>query len=1393
MALGSAEAAAASVQIDSSDAQYIMPSITGTLTAGQVQSITVPVEVVTTAGFVVMGDGPLTVTLLTPAGQTIDPATPAVDPNVRYDAQGDTTFWYYQYRVETPANGLWQIRIEAAAATEFETFAVGASPLLVHLFRDQGVYRPGETVTLETGVLEEPSTLHTGFAFSATVQAPGSDLPLTFHDDGVQGDKLAGDNLYAAQFTAPAANADLEIVVQAAKNNIVRFESLLIPVVAQTATLLGVGNERAVDTNGNGFFDAVLVDVVIDVLEAGDYDVVGDLYTGSGEKAADGVFTTLADGTPFVTGVQTVTLTFDGKTLREAGSDGPYVLDHLEVDHHAAEFDFPMTVDAARTVYTTTAYTADQFEGDALRALTASDRAADLTGDGLYDSLTISVTFDVLQPGLYEWHGLLVDGAGAQVAQAVRRGQLNSQTPAVFTFAGGQLVGQDGPYTLTNVFITRLGETVETYYFDDVHRTTAYPASQFESTPLVLTASGHTALDANDNGLFDLLVMTATVDAIVPEGEYDWHGRLTAPDGTELGAVTGGGQLYRGKRIEFIFPGPPIRQAGMDGAYALSDVVITHRTMPTLTTMLPLVYIAPLQASQFDAWEFDVTGVGAQAVDANANGLYDKLIFTTTLDIPLPGAYYLHYALVSPQAPGTALLAIEWSWWYAQGQVTRVVAFSGTELAAAGVDGPYTLKLVEALYYPNETEMAVSLAELDETRELFTTAAYAASQFDGVTTTPTPTLTPTPTDIPTLLPTPTETPTATATELPTLMPTPTPTATATPTLMPTETPTATPTETPTPIVTASATPTETPTETPTATVTETPTLMPTPTATVTETPTATPTVTPTPTSPSLLYLSSSSSGAAGGVSFASADLLSHDLTTDVWSLYFDGSDVGVSVNVDAFFLDSDGSILLSLGTDTSIAGFGAVDDADILRFTPTSLGATTTGSFTLLLDGSDVGLDTTGEDIDAVGRSADGRLFVSTASTWSVSGLSGNGSDLILFTAASLGETTAGSWSMFFDGSDVGLGDGSNTLYENVDTAWLDAATGDLYLAANGDFTTGGGFGGDPDDIVRCAAATLGETTSCSSYTFHWNGAEHGFGGENIDGLAFSGAITLPPPPTPAVLTATGIYLNALGGTGTGLSFNYSDILHYDLTTGVWSMVFDGSDVGVTVGVDGFHLEDDGTLLLSLALAATLPGAGAVDPADIVRFTPTQLGATTTGTFTMVLDGSDVGLDASGENIDAVGRAPDGRLLVSVGGSFSAGGDEDIYLFTDTTLGEETAGSWSLHFDGSDMALDTAAGEEIDGFWVDPASGTLYLSSLDFFTIGVGVAGDKNDLYLCAPGSLGEDTVCTPGFFWDAGAHGLAGGNVRGFSLIPAEGVAGAQAVAPAATQALLLPLITAP
>ena len=127
--------------------------------------------------------------------------------------------------------------------------------------------------------------------------------------------------------------------------------------------------------------------------------------------------------------MQSVTLRFDGKTLRDAGVDGPYRLDDLRFDYYAPNEAYAFTVDSRAQVYTTTAYLAQHFEGEAMKLVAASDRAADLTGDGLYDSLTISATFDVLVPGAYDWSGLLVSADGARVASASGRGWLDAATP----------------------------------------------------------------------------------------------------------------------------------------------------------------------------------------------------------------------------------------------------------------------------------------------------------------------------------------------------------------------------------------------------------------------------------------------------------------------------------------------------------------------------------------------------------------------------------------------------------------------------------------------------------------------------------------------------------------------------------------------------------------------------------------------------------------------------------------------------------------------------------------------------------------------------------------------------------------------------------------------------
>jgi hypothetical protein len=238
------------------------------------------------------------------------------------------------------------------------------------------------------------------------------------------------------------------------------------------------------------------------------------------------------------------------------------------------------------------------------------------------------------------------------------------------------------------------------------------------------------------------------------------------------------------------------------------------------------------------------------------------------------------------------------------------------------------------------------------------------------------------------------------------------------------------------------------------------------------------------------------------LSFADEDVLAYNTATGAWSMVLDGSDIGLSGNsagdVDAFAFHPDGSILLSVLGPTTLPAVGSVDDSDIIRFIPASLGSTTAGTFEWYFDGSDVGLTANGEDVDAVHLLADGDLLISTASTFSVSGVSGENEDLIRFTPTSLGTTTAGSWAMYLDGSDVGL----SASDEDVWGVWADETAGDLKLTTRGQYTVSGAAG-DGADIFVCDPGSLGSSTSCTFSPF-WDGAASGFGGERMDAVAIS-------------------------------------------------------------------------------------------------------------------------------------------------------------------------------------------------------------------------------------------------------------------------------------------------
>ncbi len=214
------------------------------------------------------------------------------------------------------------------------------------------------------------------------------------------------------------------------------------------------------------------------------------------------------------------------------------------------------------------------------------------------------------------------------------------------------------------------------------------------------------------------------------------------------------------------------------------------------------------------------------------------------------------------------------------------------------------------------------------------------------------------------------------------------------------------------------------------------------------------------------------------------------------------------------------------------------------------------------------------------------------------------------------------------------------------------------------------------------------------------------------------------------------------GRTG-GVSYDAADVLRLDRRTGAVALVLDGSDVGLTGGVDGLALLTDGSLLLSADTTFAAPGLGAVEPEDVVRFVPRALGAATAGSLSLLLDGSDVGLDRPVDDVDGLAVSPDGRLLVSMSQPTALpgllAGGSDLIALEDATYGAASAGRWTTYLDGHDLGL-RSTHDRIGGASVAPTADAVFLSTAGR-TTPPAVPADVDQVLRCTPQALAPDTT----------------------------------------------------
>lgn len=208
------------------------------------------------------------------------------------------------------------------------------------------------------------------------------------------------------------------------------------------------------------------------------------------------------------------------------------------------------------------------------------------------------------------------------------------------------------------------------------------------------------------------------------------------------------------------------------------------------------------------------------------------------------------------------------------------------------------------------------------------------------------------------------------------------------------------------------------------------------------------------------YLSTDKAGIVDAIGYGPEDILFYEPISDTWDLFFDGSNYGLSAakhNINAIHLGntiaSDDLYLSFHQNRVKVPGIGIVRGQDIAHYNGSE--------FSLYLDGSNVGLTTVGEKIDAlsildgslspIGGSCQQYLLISTLGSGRVMDVNGvplrfQGEDILGFCLTNTGADTDGFWHLFLDGSNVGLP--KNSTY----ALSADLDTGEIYLTTKAAF-----------------------------------------------------------------------------------------------------------------------------------------------------------------------------------------------------------------------------------------------------------------------------------------------------------------------------------------------------
>jgi hypothetical protein len=347
------------------------------------------------------------------------------------------------------------------------------------------------------------------------------------------------------------------------------------------AKFTGSHSDNGFDSDSDGLFDYLVVQVEVNVTTAGNCTIVGGLE-------GDGYIIWGSNSAYLDTGIHSMVLNFDGSVIRRHRENGPF---QISLDLDIEDW---LNPEECSMAFNTSAYQYSQFKGSATQfSGIFSDHCTDTDGDGAYDNLTVTVGVNSVVLANYTLEGCLCNARGdvinnARDTKLVNVGDnlfsLNFDALSIFASR------TDGPYSIRFLNLCYENGT-QADFINDAFNTSAFSYRGFGGAKAMFTGACDSRVgDANGDSLFDYLTIGVNMTVLV-SGNYTVAGSLFDLNGTEIACESMFSFLNSSAtpQIFLTFSGFPIHESGVIGPYMLSHLTLYNEngtvidSIPNLT------------------------------------------------------------------------------------------------------------------------------------------------------------------------------------------------------------------------------------------------------------------------------------------------------------------------------------------------------------------------------------------------------------------------------------------------------------------------------------------------------------------------------------------------------------------------------------------------------------------------------------------------------------------------------------------------------------------------------------------------------------------------------------------------------------------------------------------